>query len=291
MHSYGSEISKCCFSLFDWIFDSHGKATLNQDTNYKLDVQNSEIKNINLIKQIPPKESYKYVGIEIALDGNMIQQIKSLQDKCHQMATTFSQTYFNHHNAKLGFTTIYTPVMCYDLTTSSISQHTLQTIQKPMISIALSRMGFNKHMPRDVVFSSKTKGGLGIMDLYTEQGVLQIKAIITHLRSQSYLYVQMLVLLETYQVVAGIFGCPFHKNTKTHYVQSNWVQSVQGYLSHINGSIIIPHKPVIHPLRENDVPIMSAPTAQFTRSDLQEINACRLFFQVVPFFRNILSVG
>jgi hypothetical protein len=38
------EISKCCFSIFDWKFDSHGKATLNQDTNYNLHVQNSEQK-------------------------------------------------------------------------------------------------------------------------------------------------------------------------------------------------------------------------------------------------------
>jgi hypothetical protein len=81
-------------------------------------------------------------------------------------------------------------------------------------------------------------------------------------------------------VVAGIFGCPFHNNTKTHYLQSNWVQSVQGYVSYINGSIIVWNKPTIQPLRENDIPIMSASTANFTRSDLQEINACRLFLQV-----------
>jgi hypothetical protein len=50
-----------------------------------------------------------------------------------------------------------------------------------MIKIALSQMGFNNHMPQDVVFWSIAKGGIGIMDLYTKQGVLQIKAVITHL--------------------------------------------------------------------------------------------------------------
>jgi hypothetical protein len=135
---------------------------------------------------------------------------------------------------------------------------------------------FNKHMPRAVVFASKLKGGMGIMDLYTEQGVLQSKAIISHLRSESYLANQIRVLSETYQVTAGIFGCPFHGNTKTQYVQSNWVQSVQGYLQHINGSIIIPGKPTILPLRQNDTPIMCASTEQFTKSDLHEINACRI---------------
>jgi hypothetical protein len=188
LHTTGGklEISKCCFSLFDWKFDSHGKASLNYSTPYNLHVQNSDTKQIQLIKQISPTESYKYVGVELALDGNMNQQIKSLKEKCQHMTTTFHQTYFNLHDSKLGFTTIYKPMLCYALTTSSISQQTLQAIQKPMISIALSRMGFNKHMPRDIVFASQTKGGIGIMDLYTEQGVLQIKAIITHLWSNSY---------------------------------------------------------------------------------------------------------
>jgi hypothetical protein len=103
--------------------------------------------------------------VEIALDRNMNQQTKLLQDKCQRMTTTFHQLYFHHHASKLGFTTIYTPMLCYALTTSSISQATLKTIQKPIINIALSRMGFNSHVLWDIVFASKTKGGTGIMDL------------------------------------------------------------------------------------------------------------------------------
>jgi hypothetical protein len=202
------------------------------------------------------------------------------------MATTFHQTYINHNDS----TTIYTPILCYALTTSSISQYTLQNIQKPIINVALSWMGFNKHMPRAVVFASKIMGGMGIMYLYIEQGVLQTNAIISHLRSESYLANQLRVLLETYQVTSSIFGCLFHGNTKTHYVQSNWVQSVQGYLQHINSSIIIPGKPTILPLRQNDTPIMSAPTEQFTKSDLQEINAC-IFLQVISLAEIVTQNG
>jgi hypothetical protein len=100
--------------------------------------------------------------------------------------------------------------MSYALTTSSISQHTLQSIQKPIINIALSRMGYNKHMPVQSSFHQNQKGGIDVMDLYIKQGVLQIKAIISHLRCESYLTNQLRILLETYQVTAGIFGCPFN---------------------------------------------------------------------------------
>jgi hypothetical protein len=52
-------------------------------------------------------------------------------------------------------------------------------------------------------------------------------------------------------------------------------------LNHIQGSIIIPDKPTIRPLREHDIPIMSASTLKFSKSDLLEINACQMFLQVV----------
>jgi hypothetical protein len=157
--------------------DTRGKAHLNKSTPYNLHIQNSETKQINLIKQISPAEPYKYVGVEISLDGNMNRPTQSLQEKCNHMATTFHQIYFNHTFSKLGFTTMYTPILCYALTTSSLSQYTLQFIQKPIFNIALSWMGFNKHMPRAVVFASKLKGGMGIMDLYTEQVVFQKKQL------------------------------------------------------------------------------------------------------------------
>jgi hypothetical protein len=64
------------------------------------------------------------------------------------------------------------------------------------------------------------------------------------------------------------------------YVKDKWIQSVQGYLKHIQGSIFIPHKPTLQLLREHDIPNMSAPNHSLTISDLQEINVCRLFLQV-----------
>jgi hypothetical protein len=65
------------------------------------------------------------------------------------------------------------------------------------------------------------------MDLYTEQGVLQIKASITHLQLKSYVASPLQVLLETYQVTAGIFGCPLHNSTKRLLVHVNWIHSIK----------------------------------------------------------------
>jgi hypothetical protein len=134
----------------------------------------------------------------------MTDQIKDLQLKCNQMATIYNQTYFNSNDAKQGFITVYAPSICYPLATTSISQMTLKRMQKPVISAVLSRMGFNKHMPRAVVFASKNRGGIGLLDLYSEQGARQIKLLITNLQTKTYLHNTIYILLESYQLAAGM---------------------------------------------------------------------------------------
>jgi hypothetical protein len=45
----------------------------------------------------------------------------------------------------------------------------LTRIQCLVVGPALAQLGNNQHMPRAVVFASKLKGGIGILDLKTKQ--------------------------------------------------------------------------------------------------------------------------
>jgi hypothetical protein len=86
---------------------------------------------ITTIPQISTDTPYKYVGIQLTLDGNMTKQIEDLQSKCLKMAAIFKQTYFNISDAKQGFVTVYTPSIRYPLATTSIPSKTLQTYPTP----------------------------------------------------------------------------------------------------------------------------------------------------------------
>jgi hypothetical protein len=59
-------------------------------------------------------------------------------------------------------------------------------------------------MPRAVVFAPTHIGGIGLLDLYTKQGRSKVTTIILHIRSKSLLYTPVIVLIETFQVVAGM---------------------------------------------------------------------------------------
>jgi hypothetical protein len=139
-------------------------------------------------------------------------------------------------------------------------------------------------MPRTIVYASKRYGGLGILDLYSEQGLCQAQLMITHLRSESYLYNTILILLESFQITAGILGSPVANLVPTPYVDAPWIQSLRTFLQQINGQIHIPHLSVLKKLRKYDRAIMeTALQENLSKSELESINACRLFLQVTTF--------
>jgi hypothetical protein len=99
----------------------------------------------------------------------MTSQIHDLQKKCDKMTSIFSNTYFNAADANQGYTTVFAPSVKYVLPVTSISPTKLHTIQSRSVSSVLSRLGYNRHMPRQVVFASKLYGGIGLLNLPTEQ--------------------------------------------------------------------------------------------------------------------------
>jgi hypothetical protein len=282
LHASGGklEIPKCIFALFEWTFDNWGRATLSKTTQNHIHLTSSETNQLETIPQMSTADSYKYVGVQLALDGNMDAQTKDLQKKCHDISSILTQNYFNAIDANQGYTTVFAPSVKYVLPVTSICPSKLSNIQKISVSSILPRIGFNKHMPRSVVFASKSRGGIGVLNLPTEQGVSQIQLIITHLRAKSYLYNTILILMESFQLVTGIPTSPFLHTKQVTYVQSPWIQSVQKFLNAINGKIYIPDLTPITINRINDKPIMQSDLNLFTKSEMESINACRLFLQV-----------
>jgi hypothetical protein len=61
----------------------------------------------------------------------------------------------------------------------------LDLLQRPAVSATLAKLGFRRTINRSIVFGSTWYGGLGLRDLYIEQGIAQLLLFIRHLRAQS----------------------------------------------------------------------------------------------------------
>ena len=79
------------------------------------------------------------------------------------------------------FTDLWRPAITYCTPVANLTKSQCDKIQSPFYQVLLSMMGFNRHMPRAVIFGPKRYGGRGIMDLYTETNIQHIDTITRHL--------------------------------------------------------------------------------------------------------------
>jgi hypothetical protein len=84
-------ISKGKFSVIEWKFDTFGQAVLKNDTTEDLKVVSSDNKQTMSIQFLHIHQSYHYVGNQIALDGNMKEQLEELHNKSDKLAMMFTQ--------------------------------------------------------------------------------------------------------------------------------------------------------------------------------------------------------
>jgi hypothetical protein len=276
------EVSKCKFGLFQWQYSTSGEPSLVDGDTLQLSVTSSEDQQNLLVNQLSPSTSYKYLGMHIALDGNMWSQEQSLQQLCDKFIIVFAQSSFSTMDIHQCYTTVFAPAIKYVFPGTSLSESFLYKLQLPILNLVLPKLGFNQHMPRDVVLAPLHFGGLGLMDLYVEQGVAHIMFILGQIRSFSPAADTILILLESYQISSGLPDNPFQFTKVQSYVSSPWVQSVQQFLCQCNATIALPGLHIIGLLRQNDAFIMHTAVALgFSASDLSCINQCRLFLQVM----------
>jgi hypothetical protein len=211
----------------------------------------------------------------------MKTQIKDLQTKCVKLALVFTQSYFNTNNAAQDFMTIYGPIVKYPLPAISINEIQMTTIQQPVIRSVLSCLGFNPHMPRLVVHASIQFGGVGLLDLYTEQGCSKIILVLSHLRYQQYLFKPLIALIESYIVLSGIMVSPLLNKQSVTYASSAWMNTLCSFLHKHSIKIFIPSLQTLNTMRRFDQPIMNQQTiSSLSNSEAEMINSCRLYLQV-----------
>jgi hypothetical protein len=157
----------------------------------------------------------------------------------------------------------------------------METIQSKATMSFLAARGFNRNMPREVVFAPRKYQGLNFHHLYDLQGSDGVRLFIQEMNNNASMTQRMLAaLLDTIQLESGI-GDPIMEICRPLvYIEWGWIPHLRDFLYHINGKIIgATEKPPIY--RINDTYIMDAPALEeFTIREKIYIHRCRLYLQV-----------
>jgi hypothetical protein len=212
--------------------------------------------------------------------GNQQDEVIRLRQKSDHLAKQISLHALSPTEAKMAYEFFYLPAMRYSLSITSINQMDFETVQRKATGALLSIMGFNRNMPREVVFSSKLYQGLSLKHLYDAQGVDGTRLLLQELNSESDTGNLLRATIDVIQIEAGISTPILEDNRPLAYIEWGWIPSIRDFLHHIKAEISnASTRPQQY--REGDSYLMDNKLIrEMTRKEQILVNRCRLFLQV-----------
>jgi hypothetical protein len=175
--------------------------------------------------------------------------------------------------------------MAYLLCIMTFTKAECVKIQTTYMSTALQKMGFMGTTKRALVFGPEEYGGLGITDLWTEQGIQHVTLLLGHLRNWGEAGMLLMLGIEWMVLTIGcpeeIFSYPIDKIQK--YVPWNWILCTWEFLMSINVMVDLKDGWTLKPQCDQDHFIMQdmAANLNLKPAELKCMNACRMYLQVV----------
>jgi hypothetical protein len=276
------ELQKCSCYLQFWQFQDDGYAYTEEPESHGLEVTITDIQGqAQRVPQLRASDSQKLLGVMKNPMGNQQDEIKRLKQKSDNMARRINSNRITRADARIAYEVFYIPAVRYSLNITAINQIDMETIQSKAVMAFLAAQGYNRHMPREVVFAPTLYQGLGLRHLYDIQGTDSTRLIIQELNQQpSTTRKMLLALLDTIQLESGI-GQPILENCRAlEYIEWGWIPQIRDFLWHINGRILGATKqPQIY--REHDRYLMDDPYIDsMSRREKIYIHRCRICLQV-----------
>lgn len=183
----------------------------------------------------------------------------------------------------MGYHAMICPKLEFPLGATQFTQKECDNISSPVLRACMPKMGYNRNMPREVVYGPQSLFGLGFHDYYIEQGAQQIATLVGHVRQDSETGRMLRIELQWCQVQAG---------TSTHlladpspaidYIETCWIMSVRDFLRTYGLKIDLTFTNILAVQCEGDEFIMDALRTRggCTHTELTKLNACRMWLQV-----------
>ncbi len=184
--------------------------------------------------------------------------------------------------AAVIYSTIYLPTITYPFPATTLPLSIMEKAQLMTTPLILSKMGYNKNMPKAVVYAPSTHGSLRLKQLHTEQGIQkEVLQVLKHIQTGTTLGKLMDITIKAYQIQAGIPNHILEDTRPLPWMPNCWINNLREFLYSIHGNIQVKHPWMIPPLWTHNQHLMQTfLSANIPAKDLQTLNNCRIYLQV-----------
>ena len=285
LHTNGGklELSKCFWILVAWKWrDGMPVMKTLHDTNADINLIQSESGDAVTITRKSVEESPKVLGCHMAANGSWKCEHDRWKRQSAEFANKIKVAGFDRTCGAKLFPVFWLSKYRYVAPIIGLTQEQCKKIERPVISKCMSASGFNCRMPREVVFGSIKYGGMAWESMYSLQTFEKVKIFIRNTRLNTRLGRLLRIVVETAQLLSGIKDSITDTTTEwTRWCTTSWIASLSEGLIKIKGGLettFTRHRIV----REYDRHVMNIfDDWKLSKQDLKNLNACRLFLQVI----------
>jgi len=105
--------------------------------------------------------------------------------------------------------------------------------------LILSKLGYNQNMPKSVVYTPTSHGGLGPCHLHTEQGSQKILQMMKQIRAKTSLGTLIESTIQAYQMQEGLADSILIDTCPLGWIPNCWINSLCNTLHTIKGQLVL----------------------------------------------------
>jgi hypothetical protein len=181
-----------------------------------------------------PQRGRRTLGARIAPSGNWNDEYDFRRKQGHELSLRMAGSSLAKETARLGYKTMVCPALEYPVTVTQFTQEQCDKITSPILRSCMSQMGYNRNSPKEVVYRPVEMGGFGFHDLFIEQGIHQVTALVGHLREpQSKTGNMMKIELDWCHLQAAGAGDHLLENPCTqidYSIETCWIMSIRAHV-------------------------------------------------------------
>ncbi len=233
------------------------------------------------------------MGVYLAASGSQVKQAAILRSHSEAYRDSIQSVSLTPTEAYWSYMVFLRPRLNYPLPCCSLTPQQCCHIQAPALAALLPKLHMNRHTPRAVLFGPARYGGIEIPELFTDQGIGQLKLLFGHTKLRDQVGQQIFCFLSELQLFIGsispVLSLPYKVYGKL--VGDYWLTSIWRHMSQVGFTVEIEDAWMPALSRQNDMAIMDvAIQYNFTTQQLKEINYCRVYLQVI-LLSDIVNAG
>jgi hypothetical protein len=229
------ELSKCFYYLIYWEWrDGIPNMVRKVDmptTNLPICLTSGTDSEKVRIYQRDITESHKTLGVMMTPTGSEDAQTEYLCQTANQLSSLVATSRLARFDAFMAYRACWFPAVGYSLSTTTMSERQLQSVQSRSMSIFLPKMGINRHFPKAIVYGPPELGGLQLRDLFVEQGISRIMVIPSNVYNETELGRMIMIEIQSLQMEAGTHSLLLTDTlTPVPYLTKCWISETRSFM-------------------------------------------------------------